>query len=105
MEWNRCIEQALKSPSRLSNRATQGTQIMWLRTISLAVFCCMTTTAVFSPAYALTQEELVAKLKSAGYSQIGEIKSSPEGNIVKAKKNGKAVSVVVDSSGQILERH
>jgi hypothetical protein len=76
---------------------------MWLRTISPTVLCCLTMIAVLSPAYALTQEELVAKLKSAGYSQIGEIKSSPEGNIVKAKKNGKEVSVVVDRSGQILE--
>jgi hypothetical protein len=56
------------------------------------------------PALAFTREELVAKLQSAGYSQIGEFKSTPEGNVVKAMKSGNEVSVVVDSSGQIFER-
>jgi hypothetical protein len=60
---------------------------------------------VLSPAHALTQQELIAKLESAGYSQIREIKSTAEGIAVKAMKNGKEVSVVVDSSGQIQERH
>jgi hypothetical protein len=54
---------------------------------------------IFSAAaHALTQEELVAKLKSAGYSQIVDITSTPEGTSVKAAKNGKQVSLVVDSS-------
>jgi hypothetical protein len=57
-----------------------------------------------SPAYALTQQELVAKLEAAGYSQIRDIKSTAEGTAVKATKNGKDVSLVVDSSGQIKER-
>jgi hypothetical protein len=60
--------------------------------------------ATFSPAHALTQQELVAKLESAGYSQIRDIKSTAEGTAVKAMKNGKEVSLVVDSSGQIQER-
>jgi hypothetical protein len=60
---------------------------------------------VFSPAYALTQQELIAKLEAAGYSQIREVKSTAEGISVKAMKNGKDVSLVVDSSGQIQERH
>jgi hypothetical protein len=60
---------------------------------------------VFSPAYALTQQELIAKLEAAGYSQIREVKSTAEGISVKAMKNGKEVSLVVDSSGQIQERH
>jgi hypothetical protein len=60
---------------------------------------------VLSPAHALTQQELIAKLESAGYSQIREIKSTAEGIAVKAMKNGKEVSLVVDSSGQIQERH
>lgn len=60
--------------------------------------------ATFSPAHALTQQELVAKLESAGYSQIRDIKSTAEGTAVKAMKNGKDVSLVVDSSGQIQER-
>jgi hypothetical protein len=59
---------------------------------------------VLSPAHALTQQELIAKLESAGYSQIREIKSTAEGIAVKAMKNGKEVSIVVDSSGQIQER-
>jgi hypothetical protein len=59
---------------------------------------------VLSPAHALTQQELIAKLEAAGYSQIREIKSTAEGVAVKATKNGKEVSLVVDSSGQIQER-
>jgi hypothetical protein len=58
----------------------------------------------FSPAYALTQQELVAKLEAAGYSQIRDIKSTAEGTAVKATENGKEVSLVVDSSGQVKER-
>ena len=59
---------------------------------------------IFSPAYALTQQELIAKLESAGYSQIRDVKSTAEGTAVKAMKNGKEVSLVVDSSGQFQER-
>ncbi len=59
---------------------------------------------VFSPAHALTQQELIAKLEAAGYSQIRDIKSTAEGISVKAMKNGKAVSLVVDTSGQVKER-
>jgi hypothetical protein len=57
----------------------------------------------FSPAYALTQGELIAKLESAGYSQIRDIKSTAEGISVKATKDGKDVSLVVDSGGQVKE--
>jgi hypothetical protein len=57
-----------------------------------------------SPAHALTQEELVAKIEAAGYSQVSDIKSTAEGTAVKAMKNGKEVRLVVDSSGQIKER-
>jgi peptidase YpeB-like protein len=60
---------------------------------------------VFSPANALTQQELIAKLEAAGYSQIREVKSTAEGIAVKAMKDGKEVSLVLDSSGQIKERH
>jgi len=59
---------------------------------------------IFSPAYALTEQELTAKLESAGYSQIRDVKSTAEGTVVKAMKNGKEVSLVVDSSGQYRER-
>jgi len=63
----------------------------------------MVMAGVFAPAHALTEQELVAKLESAGYSQIRDIKSTAKGTAVKATKNGKDVSLAVDSSGQILE--
>jgi len=59
---------------------------------------------IFSPAHALTQEELVAKLEAAGYSQVRDIKSTAEGISVKATKDGKDISLVVDSSGQVKQR-
>jgi hypothetical protein len=76
---------------------------MSARSFSQAVLCCLMM-AVVSPAHALTQEELVAKLQSAGYSQIRDIKSTPEGTSVKATKDGKDVSLVVDSSGKVKEQ-
>ena len=78
---------------------------MSVRTVSQAVLFSLAMVGVFSPAYALTQQELIAKLESAGSSQIREIKSTAEGTAVKAMKDGKDVSIVVDSSGQIQERH
>jgi hypothetical protein len=57
-----------------------------------------------SSVHAMTQEELVAKLQAAGYSNVGEIKSTAEGTTVKATRNGKEVRLVVDSSGQIKEQ-
>ena len=77
---------------------------MSARAFSRGVLCVLVMVGVFSPAHALTQQELIAKLESARYSQIREIKSTAEGTAVKAMKNGKDVSVVVDSSGQIQER-
>jgi hypothetical protein len=82
-----------------------GAQIMSARALSQAVVCCLVMVGLFSPAHALTQQELIAKLESAGYSQIREIKSTAEGTAVKAMKDGKEVSLVVDSSGQVKERH
>jgi hypothetical protein len=73
------------------------------RTLSRAVLCCLMV-GLLSPAYALTNDELVAKLTAAGYSQIRDVKSTPEGISVKAMKNGKEVSLVLDSSGQVKER-
>ncbi len=77
---------------------------MSARACSLAVLCSLVMIGVVSPAHALTQQELVAKLEAAGYSQIRDIKSTAEGTAVKATKNGKDVSLVVDSSGQVKER-
>jgi hypothetical protein len=78
---------------------------MSARAVFQAILWFCLTVCIFSPAQALTQEELVAKLESAGYSNVREIKSSAEGMAVKATKNGKDVSIVVDSSGQIKERN
>ena len=72
--------------------------------IAKTIFAALVMVGVFSPAHALTQQELVAKLESAGYSQIRDIKSTAEGTAVKAMKNGKDISLVLDSSGQIQER-
>lgn len=76
---------------------------MWTRTIS-SLGLCLALTGVLAPVHALTQQELVAKLEAAGYSQVGEGKSTPEGIAVKAMKDGKEVHLVVDSKGQIKER-
>jgi hypothetical protein len=64
----------------------------------------LTIASGWAPAHALTQEELVAKIQAAGYSQVSDIKSAAEGTTAKAMKNGKEVRRVVDSSGQIKER-
>jgi hypothetical protein len=60
---------------------------------------------VIGPAHALTQDELVAKIQAAGYSQVSDVKSTAEGITAKAMKNGKEVRLVVDSSGQIKEQN
>ncbi|TYO65901.1 hypothetical protein FXV83_14610 [Bradyrhizobium hipponense] len=60
--------------------------------------------AGLSSAHALTQEELVARITAAGYSEVSDIKSTAEGTTAKAVKNGKEVRLVVDSSGQIKEQ-
>jgi hypothetical protein len=77
---------------------------MSVRTFARAALCSLLVLGVFSPAHALTEQELVAKLESAGYSQVRDIKSTAEGTTVKAMKDGKEVSLVVDSSGQIKEK-
>jgi hypothetical protein len=78
---------------------------MSARAVSQALLFSLAMVGVSSSASALTQDELIAKLEAAGYSQIREVKSTAEGTSVKAMKNGKEVSLVVDSSGQIQERH
>jgi hypothetical protein len=77
--------------------------MMRIRTI-FRMLLCLAMAGVFSPARALTEQELVAKLKAAGYSQIGEIKSTAEGTVVNAVKDGKNVHLLVDGTGQIKER-
>jgi hypothetical protein len=77
---------------------------MSARAMFQSVLFSVAMVGIFSPAYALTEQELKAKLESAGYSQIRDVKSTAEGTVVKAMKNGKEVSLVVDSSGQYQER-
>ena len=78
--------------------------MMSARALSHAIACCLLMASAFTPAHALTQQELVAKLEAAGYSQVRDIKSTAEGISAKAMKNGKEVSLVVDSGGQVKER-
>jgi hypothetical protein len=52
---------------------------MSTRAIFQMVLWCLMIFSIFSPASALTQEELVAKLEAAGYSQVRDIKSTAEG--------------------------
>jgi len=57
-----------------------------------------------SSAQALTQEELIARIQAAGYSEVSDVKSTAEGITAKAVKDGKPVRLVVDSSGQVKEQ-
>lgn len=50
-----------------------------------------------------TEKDAQSRLERAGYTQIREIKSGPEGVSAKAVKDGTTVSVVVDSAGKIKE--
>jgi hypothetical protein len=45
-----------------------------------------------------------ARLESAGYTDVRDIKSGAEGMSAKAVKDGKQVSIVVDSLGKIIAR-
>ena len=69
----------------------------------VAIFVALA--AGLSPARALTQDEFVAKIQAAGYSQVKDVKSTAEGITANAVKDGKPVTLVVDSSGQIKERN
>ena len=77
---------------------------MSARAVSQALLVFLGLAGLISTANARTQQELIAKLEAAGYSQVPDIKSTAEGIAVKAK-DGKEVSLVLDSSGQIKERH
>jgi hypothetical protein len=70
--------------------------------LARTVLCSLILAFAFTPANALTQEELLTKLEAAGYSQIRE-NGAGKIKTFKAVKNGKEVSVIVDSRGQIKE--
>jgi hypothetical protein len=75
---------------------------MRLHALSATILCCLAVAGVFSSAEALTQDEILARLQSAGYSQI---RPAPSGKIksFRAVKDGRDVSVIVDSTGHIQE--
>jgi hypothetical protein len=52
----------------------------------------------------VAEQELIWKLEKAGYTQVRDVKSTAEGIVAKAMKDGNEVSLVVDSSGKFLER-
>jgi hypothetical protein len=52
----------------------------------------------------VAEQELIRKLEKAGYTQVRDVKSTVEGIAAKALKDGKEVSLVVDSSGKFRER-
>ena len=67
-----------------------------------AVLCSLILDCAFTPAHALTREELLTKLEAAGYSQIRE-NGAGKIKTFRAVKNGKEVRVILDSSGHIKE--
>lgn len=77
---------------------------MRTRTI-LYILLLLAVTAGAPVAHALTQDELIARIQAAGYTEVSDIKSTAEGMTAKAMKNGKEVRLVIDSSGQIKERN
>jgi hypothetical protein len=52
----------------------------------------------------VAEQELIRKLEEAGYTQVRDVKSTAEGIVAKAMKDGKEVSLVVDSSGKFRVR-
>jgi hypothetical protein len=76
-----------------------GKKAMRLR---LFILSAAATAGVVTSAWALTPDEIKARLVAAGYSQIREM---PSGKIktFKAVKDGRERSIVVDSNGHINE--
>ncbi len=50
-----------------------------------------------------SEKNAQATLEKAGYRQVRDLKASPKGVAATATKDGKVVSVVVDSAGHIKE--
>ncbi len=51
-----------------------------------------------------SEQEAKRKLEDQGYTQVREVKSSPEGISAKAMKDGKEVALTIDSSGKVREK-
>jgi hypothetical protein len=73
---------------------------MLARAIYQSALCAIAMIGAISAAHGLSLKEIAAKLER--YSQIREMKSRKT-TTFKATKNGKVVSLVVDSSGHIKE--
>ena len=65
-----------------------------------AIVCALGIIPLVSPAFGLTSDELIARLKAAGYTQVREVRS---GKITtyRAVRSGKDVSLLVDSFGKL----
>jgi hypothetical protein len=51
-----------------------------------------------------TEDQLKAKLESQGYKDIRDVKFGPEGITLKATKDGRDQSLLMDSTGKIIEQ-
>jgi len=60
--------------------------------------------AANSPQISAAEQAITIKLENAGYTEIRDIKSTAEGIVAKAKKDGKEVTLISDSSGNFRER-
>jgi hypothetical protein len=91
---------------QLRERVAEADEETWImrlaRVFPLALLCVLEMTMVSPPAHALSQNEIVARLESAGYSQVRPVQSGKIQSF-KAVKNGKDVSIIVDTTGHIKE--
>ena len=51
-----------------------------------------------------TEQDVQTTLKKDGYQQVHDIKFSKDGINAKAVKDGKPVSVIMDTSGKVMQR-
>ena len=51
-----------------------------------------------------TEDQVKAKLESQGYHDARDVKFGPEGITLKATKDGRDRSLVMDSTGKIIEQ-
>src|SRR5690242_13809121 len=51
----------------------------------------------------LNDQDIKTKLEGLGYTQVKDIFSTPKGITAKAMKGGKAMTVVMDSSGKVIQ--
>jgi hypothetical protein len=75
---------------------------MLIRAACQSVLFSLVLVSIVSAAHGLTVEEVRVKLERAGYSQVQELKSGKITTYT-AVRNGKVVSLIVDSSGHFKE--